>query len=300
MATQSGFSNLKLRGKVRHLTVAPLGSNKTGLSSAQMSLYELVAVPLSVVAVSLIREDKFIRVELSGAHSAYNGDVLRVITGNLTAWEFDIVKAVNATTVIIPNTGQIDEIDTVLLAGDTVKTMRWVSVKSDKEGNLNFSPGPTTFIQDTNTVIVTEDNAAPANNKGLPSLAMIYKDGVQTPISDDTDPDEVVAMPVKRVDTISQSGFTSLDFSINNVSDTAYEEIHASTPFKVRKVQIFMSSGTPLLLAFGAIGSEQDKLIIISGGNGVIDFAIPETTRLSVKSMSGFVDSGLLLINFLG
>ena len=35
MATQSGFSNLKLRGKVRHLTVAPLGSNKTGLSSAQ-------------------------------------------------------------------------------------------------------------------------------------------------------------------------------------------------------------------------------------------------------------------------
>ena len=215
MATQSGFSNLKLRGKVRHLTVAPLGSNKTGLSSAQMSLYELVAVPLSVVAVSLIREDKFIRVELSGAHSAYNGDVLRVITGNLTAWEFDIVKAVNATTVIIPNTGQIDEIDTVLLAGDTVKTMRWVSAKSDKEGNLNFSPGPTTFIKDTNTVIVTEDSTTPANNNGLPSLAMIYKNGVQVPVSDsDSNPKDVVAVPVK----ITEVGGTAINITAGDIN----------------------------------------------------------------------------------
>lgn len=138
------------------------------------------------------------------------------------------------------------------------------------------------------------------DNKGLPTKLMIYKNGVQAPISDDDDTSEVVAMPVKRVDTISESGFTSLDFDINNVSDTAYEEVLASTPFNVRKVQIFMSSGAPLLLAFGAVGSEQDKLIVIPGGNGFIDFAIPEATRLSVKSMGGIVDSGSLIMNFLG
>jgi hypothetical protein len=94
-----------------------------------------------------------------------------------------------------------------------------------------------------------------------------------------------------------------LDFAITNVDDTAYIQILASIgAVKVRKIQIFMSSGEPLYLAFGAAASEVDKIYIIPGGNGLIDIEIPIATRLSVKAVNAAttVNSGILMINYLG
>jgi hypothetical protein len=61
-----------------------------------------------------------------------------------------------------------------------------------------------------------------------------------------------------------------------------------------------MSNGEPCYLAFGASSSEVNKLVIIPGGNGLIDFVIPASTRLSLKAVSTTLSTGTLIINFLG
>lgn len=69
------------------------------------------------------------------------------------------------------------------------------------------------------------DNGTPTNVSdvnGLPSLAMIYKDGVQTPISDDTDPNDVVAMPVKIMGVDGTNiNITAGDINIQSTSEGA-------------------------------------------------------------------------------
>jgi hypothetical protein len=96
--------------------------------------------------------------------------------------------------------------------------------------------------------------------------------------------------------------FALLDFAVSNVDDTAYVELISSVGATgIRKIQLFMSSGEPLYLAFGAAAAEVDQLIIIPGGTGVIDFEIPAATRLSVKAINTVtVSSGVIIINLLG
>lgn len=111
-----------------------------------------------------------------------------------------------------------------------------------------------------------------------------------------------ISAPLSPLDASLNPYSLVTDFSVSNVDDTDYVEILAATTHKSKSVQIFMSSGTPLHLAFGGLGSEADKIMILPGGNGVIPLTIPEATRLSVKALSGqsLVDAGLLIINFLG
>ena len=92
----------------------------------------------------------------------------------------------------------------------------------------------------------------------------------------------------------------NLSFSGTPVTSAAYVQLVASTATRARKVQIFCSSGELLLLAYGAAASESDKIIIIPGGNGLIDLVIPASTRLSVKAVSTSSTTGNLIINFLG
>ena len=62
---------------------------------------------------------------------------------------------------------------------------------------------------------MTEDSTTPANNKGLPSLAMIYKNGVQVPVSDsDSNPNDVVAVPVKITDV----GGTAINITAGDIN----------------------------------------------------------------------------------
>lgn len=202
MATQSGFSNLKMRGPVRHLTVSPLGSNRTGLTTSQVNLFEISAIPLAITDIQYnTKDEKYLILTLDGNHNAHSGDVVRFTSGALIFWEIEILKALSPTKLVIGNIGNQDGGDVLPVIGDELKLMRWVTAKSDSEGNLNFSPGPTTFIKDGISAVVAEDSANPANNKALPSLAMIYKNGVQVPVSDsDSDPNDVVAVPVKITD----------------------------------------------------------------------------------------------------
>lgn len=92
-----------------------------------------------------------------------------------------------------------------------------------------------------------------------------------------------------------------LNFASTNVTNAAYVELIASTAAAAKTVQIFMSSGEPLHLAFGAAASEVDKLYIIPGGNWILSLQIPIATRLSVKAVNAVtVSEGVLIINILG
>lgn len=95
---------------------------------------------------------------------------------------------------------------------------------------------------------------------------------------------------------------SNLDFSSTNVDNTAYVQVLASVGASaIRKIQVFMSSGEPLYLAFGGAGSEVDQIILIPGGNGYIDLEIAAATRISVKAVNVVtVNSGNLMINYFG
>lgn len=92
--------------------------------------------------------------------------------------------------------------------------------------------------------------------------------------------------------------------SLSGVTESAYTEIESTVgATAIKQVEIFMSSGTPLYLAFGAAGSEVDKLIIIPGGRDVYDLDIPAGTRLAIKATaapSEAFTTEQLIINYFG
>lgn len=166
MPTESGFSNQKKFGKAQHKTIHNLGSDRFGTSVSGKSLYELTA---DIAITAVLEEDagedtgRFLYLEIT-AHSARFGDIIRMTSGNLIAYEFEILEVVDANTVKVPHIAYPD----LPIVTDTVKAMRWVTNKSDDEGNLNFSPGPTQFVRDGLAVQVVEDTVTPANNVPLP------------------------------------------------------------------------------------------------------------------------------------
>ena len=82
------------------------------------------------------------------------------------------------------------------------------------------------------------------------------------------------------------------------VTTAAYVELVASTPEDIDNLEIFDSSGQSLYLAIGAVGLEEDKCLIIPGGNGRIPFSIPSGSRISAKALTDDADVGYLVINF--
>lgn len=96
------------------------------------------------------------------------------------------------------------------------------------------------------------------------------------------------------------TNIATLDFSSTPVTSAAYVTLLGATSAAVRKVQIFMSQGNPLILATGAAASEVDRIYVIPGGNGLIDLTITTATRVSLKALSTSATEGIILVNFFG
>lgn len=90
----------------------------------------------------------------------------------------------------------------------------------------------------------------------------------------------------------SASGIARHDYLATPVTTSAYQTIVGATADEITSISIFDSSGQTLVLAFGAIGSELDKIFIPPGGTGLVDLRIPVGTRLSVKAVSATANSG--------
>lgn len=126
----------------------------------------------------------------------------------------------------------------------------------------------------------------------VPPIA--YTDGgVNTPVTPAT------PLPVEEKPQ-TLGAYAILDFPSSPVTSGAWVELDASVPMNLKKIQVFMSSGEPLLIASGGAGSELDIGVIIPGGNGIIDFLLDAGERLSVKSLGATVNTGLLIVNYIG
>lgn len=92
------------------------------------------------------------------------------------------------------------------------------------------------------------------------------------------------------------------NYNSTNISDSTYVEAIASTLDNTKGFTLFESGGYPIIVAFGASGSEVDKFLIPPGGfNGFIEIPIPAGTRISFKSLIAgqTINNGFLIANFL-
>lgn len=91
-----------------------------------------------------------------------------------------------------------------------------------------------------------------------------------------------------------------IDYSGTPVTTLAYNEVIAALSADVNELFIFDSSGQTLVLAVGGVGSEQESLYIVPGGNGIIRRTIPAGSRVAVKAISATANVGELSITFSG
>ena len=91
-----------------------------------------------------------------------------------------------------------------------------------------------------------------------------------------------------------------IDYSLANVTTSAYTQLVGALAAEAQEVEIFDSSGQTLLLATGGAGSEADKVYIVQGGNGRIPLRIASGTRVAIKAVTATASSGEIIINFYG
>jgi hypothetical protein len=105
--------------------------------------------------------------------------------------------------------------------------------------------------------------------------------------------------------TVNQTGRSSISLIRNNYAVTpvttgAYVQILASTSAVINRLYIFDSSGSAIILATGAAGSEIDKLYIGPGGNDApYELAIPINTRISLKALDTNASVGQFVLTAL-
>lgn len=157
-----GFNNQKAHGQANHVTVQSSGSDKQGIPTAQIYLYDLTAT-LTVASAVLSGDEKEITITLSAAHSARIGDIIRLLSGSIIGWEYEVKEIVSATAVKVWNTSS-----GAPASGINAKACRWITAKSDSEGALTTSAGPLQFTRNGATETVTEDTVTPSNNRPLP------------------------------------------------------------------------------------------------------------------------------------
>lgn len=230
MPTPSGFSNQKMRGPARHQTVQTMGSDRVGIPTAQMYLYEKTPVAINIVSVELTATTKQtkrdllteILIEFDGPHNAAKFDILRMLDGVLEGWEFEIIKVVDATHLVVYNIADIEGVEQLPEVGDSVKTLRWTTALSDQSGALQVSQGPLQFVRDSATTEVNEDTVDPTNNRPLPSGMYILIDGVAHPVGIDTGtPANTVMVPVQVSGVSGPINITAGDLNVQLSSEGA-------------------------------------------------------------------------------
>ena len=88
-----------------------------------------------------------------------------------------------------------------------------------------------------------------------------------------------------------------LDYAGTPITTLAYVQLTASTASIINWLSIFDSSGSAMILAVGAPGSEVDQLYVPPGGSvGGYALAIPAASRISYKALDNNASSGNLII----
>ncbi len=95
--------------------------------------------------------------------------------------------------------------------------------------------------------------------------------------------------------------FINHDASATNITSAAYVEMIADTGASATsKLTLFVQAGTPMFLALGAAAAEVDYMVIPPGGlDGQIEVEIPANSRVSLKAITGTMNSGRVLGNLM-
>jgi len=173
MSTEKGYSNSKKYGRPQHKTIHNVGGDAYAPPSI-IKLLQAISGTLSIEAVEVSQDQKLIKITITG-HGASKGETVKFLSGNLFPYDTEIVNVVDANNFVIFNTFGIPVI------ADTLQIARFST-------GVFGSDNTTSFIKDGNAQVVTEDNTTPSNNAPLPSGLYIRKNGVNLPVTDDTDP----------------------------------------------------------------------------------------------------------------
>ena len=269
MASESGYSNQKKLGQSQFKTINQVGSNQFGNPISQKTLFDKTPLAIAITAVADILgvdgQVEFWQITLP-LHTASKNDVMRMITGTLLAWEYDILQVIDANNFYI-----LPISDTKPIVAETAKVLGWTTSKSSQEGELVvvLAASPIAYVLDGVDTEVEEDTAVAANNKALPSQLFIYKDGIQYPISIDTGtPANTVGVPVILTGASGPINITAGDLNVQLTDQGANYDatrigdgtnllgINATNEAKVHDADVLTSVNSLLGLLPSAIGQQ--------------------------------------------
>jgi hypothetical protein len=236
MATDSGFNNQKKKGIAQFETVQSLGSSKYGKSVANKALFDKFTGSVASITDILGRDGQveFWEIQTSAANSAEVGDVLKV-----SLFEFEIIQVISADTVrVLP----VAEFKPIVSETSIVKS--WVTQKANFDGSSSvaFTEAPDLYKYNGADQTVIQDTTTPSQNRALPSLAFIIKDGVQVPISKDTaTPANTVGIPVELVAASGTSiNITAGDLNVSTSSTN--DSMAIGDPITGNKVEVIANT----------------------------------------------------------
>lgn len=163
MATEQGYSNQKKKGSAQFKTIHNVGSDAFGTVSISKSLYDISVTNEVIASVTDIfgsdGQIKFWKLQIV-SHGASVGNVLRITSGAIKNFEFEIVGIVDADNIHVLPISTIKPI-----ASDTAKVMGWVTNKTDDTGAASFTASVT--IPPEGVVVASNSTTTPLAANGV-------------------------------------------------------------------------------------------------------------------------------------
>lgn len=145
-----GFNNQKGLGTSDFASVVSAGSDKKAIPSLNMGVYEILPAT-AISAVSLSSDAKTVNIDFGAAHSARKGDILRMVSGTLPAWEFEVIAVVDSEELQVWNIAP-----SLPVAAETATILRPVSLQLDSSGFIPITPAAGGATEAKQDVQITE------------------------------------------------------------------------------------------------------------------------------------------------
>lgn len=277
MSTEKGFNNQKKFGIAQHKTINSVSSDKYGESVINKSLFSVSAGTIvSILKGSTESDSHTLYIEMT-AHGARENDILRMTSGNLSSWEFDILEIIDANIFTVFNIGSAGGVEILPVVADTTRIMRWITPQVDSAGNLIISlpaGGATSANQVLEIAELVDINT---NTKKLYTMGVPFI-GTDKPIIDMS----VTNIPVIGVG----NGVLLRDLGANPLPST------------VKKIKVAENQGLFLLFSTDIDGT--DIIGTSSLGGEEIDCNLGASDEIYVQSLTTASVSGNLLVQFEG
>ena len=277
-------------------TVLPTDPNRSAVDTHTRFIFRVNLAPLTAGATTGLQfqEGTSLFWVEDAATKAHAGDIFRAEDGAAQYLEIPIVKVETNRFLLAVNSGLLPA------SGDTFYILRYATQRVDETGSqiVIASPGPSQFVLDGVDVEVEEDTVIPANSKPFPVKAL-DGNGVEVDFATEATSQAILAAISAQDYASDYSDSIRLDYSVTNVTDSAWVELLPNSGPEVFEITLFDGGGFAMELGFGAAASEVRKLLIPPGGfNGKFTFHIPANTRLSIRAVgAATVSAGEIDIN---